>query len=127
MRSSFTRLCVGLVSLSILALGAPVVAEAGIIATGTAMASVDRDADLAKVRAGLARAEVRDRLVTLGVEPAQVEGRLAALTDAELATLAQRFDQAPAGGDALALIGIVFLVLLLLEYTGTIDIFKKVP
>lgn len=127
MRSSLTRLCVGLVSLSILALGAPVVAEAGIIATGTAMASVDRDAGLAKVRAGLARAEVRDRLVTLGVEPAQVEGRLAALTDAELDMLAQRFDQAPAGGDLLAVIGIVFLVLLLLEYTGTIDVFKKVP
>lgn len=127
MRSSLTRLCVGLVSLSILALGAPVVAEAGIITTGAAMASVDRDADLASVRAGLARAEVRERLVTLGVEPAQVEGRLAALTDAELDTLAQRFDQAPAGGDVLALIGIIFLVLLLLEYTGTIDIFKKVP
>ena len=32
---------------------------------------------------------------------------------------------APAGGDILALIGAVFVVLLVLELTGVIDIFKK--
>ena len=32
---------------------------------------------------------------------------------------------APAGGDALALIGAVFVILLILELTGVIDIFKK--
>ena len=31
----------------------------------------------------------------------------------------------PAGGDALAIIGIVFLVLIILEVVGVIDIFKK--
>jgi hypothetical protein len=50
---------------------------------------------------------------------------LAALTDAEIAALADRLEQAPAGGDALAVIGIVFLVLMILEFTGVIDIFKK--
>jgi uncharacterized membrane protein (Fun14 family) len=39
--------------------------------------------------------------------------------------LADGLDEAPAGGDALAVIGIVFLVLLILELTGVIDIFKK--
>jgi uncharacterized membrane protein (Fun14 family) len=34
-------------------------------------------------------------------------------------------DQMPAGGDALAVIGIVFLVLIILELVGVIDIFKK--
>jgi len=33
----------------------------------------------------------------------------------------------PAGADALAVIGIVFLVLLILELVGVIDIFKKIP
>jgi hypothetical protein len=64
-------------------------------------------------------------MVSLGVDPAEVNGRLAALTDAEIAVLAQKLDQLPAGGDALAVLGIVFLVLLVLELTGTIDIFKK--
>jgi hypothetical protein len=33
----------------------------------------------------------------------------------------------PAGGDALAIIGIVFLVLLILEAVGVLDIFKSFP
>jgi hypothetical protein len=36
-------------------------------------------------------------------------------------------EQMPAGGDALAIIGIVFLVLLILEAVGVTDIFKKFP
>jgi hypothetical protein len=34
-------------------------------------------------------------------------------------------DQMPAGGDLLAVIGIVFVILLILELVGVIDIFKK--
>ena len=121
------RACVALVSMSLLSTFAIPVAEAGMIGTAEAVAVEQRAATLDTVRAGLARADVRDRMVALGVDPAEVDGRLGALTDAELQTLAARLDSAPAGGDVLAIVGIVFLVLLLLEYTGTIDIFKKVP
>lgn len=34
-------------------------------------------------------------------------------------------DRLPAGGSALAVIGVVFVVLLILELVGVIDIFKK--
>jgi hypothetical protein len=61
----------------------------------------------------------------LGVHPAAVEGRLDALSEAEIETLAGRIAEAPAGGDALAVIGIVFVVLIILELVGVIDIFKK--
>ena len=67
------------------------------------------------------------RCVALGVEPAKVEERIAALTDPELRTLAAQMADMPAGGNALAVIGIVFLVLLILEAVGVIDIFKKFP
>jgi hypothetical protein len=86
-----------------------------------------RAADLATVDAALARDEVRAQFVALGVAPEQVEARVAALTDAELRTLAGQMAELPAGGDALAVIGIVFLVLLILEAVGVIDIFKKFP
>jgi hypothetical protein len=57
-----------------------------------------------------------------------VEARLARLTDSELRTLADRIDQAPAAGaDILAVIGVVFVVLLILEAVGVIDVFKKFP
>jgi len=52
---------------------------------------------------------------------------VAALTDSELRTLAGQMAEMPAGADALAVIGIVFLVLLILEAVGVIDVFKKFP
>lgn len=119
------RACVALVSASLVSLGLQAPAAAGVIGTAEAIAAAQTADPLAAVRGALARADVRERMVSLGVDPAEVDGRLAALTDAELAALADRLDELPAGGDALAVLGIVFLVLLVLELTGTIDIFKK--
>jgi hypothetical protein len=41
--------------------------------------------------------------------------------------MAEQMKNAPAGGDVLVLLGAVFLVLLVLELVGVIDVFKKVP
>ena len=123
---SFRRSCVAVLSVSLISLGMQTPAAAGIVGTADAVAVAQQQADLAVVRGALDRADVRDQMVKLGVDPAQVDGRLAALTPAELSKLAGDIQQAPAGGDsALAIIGIVFIVLLVLELTGTIDIFKK--
>ena len=127
LEDSLRRACVVLVSVSLLSLGLPPAAQAGIVTTDEAIAVELRGAQVDAIRTGLARDEVRDRMVALGVDPVEVEARVDALTDAELSVLAERIETLPAGGDALAIIGVVFLVLLLLEYTGTIDIFKKVP
>jgi hypothetical protein len=116
---------VALLSVSLVSLGVQTPAAAGIVGTAEAVAAAQPADPLAAVRGALARDDVRERMVSLGVDPAEVDGRLAALTDAELAVLADRLDDLPAGGDALALLGVVFLVLLVLELTGTIDIFKK--
>ncbi|HPF28031.1 MAG TPA: PA2779 family protein [Steroidobacteraceae bacterium] len=101
-------------------------AHGAIIGTDEAVAAEARNADLARISRVLSDQSVQQRLVSMGVEPAAAEARLAALTNAELARIADELEQAPAGGDALALIGAVFLVLLILELTGVIDIFKKV-
>jgi len=124
---SFRRSCVALLSVSLISLGVQAPASAGIVGTADAIAVAQQQSDLAVVRGALERADVRNQMVKLGVDPAEVDGRLAALTPAELSKLAGDIQQAPAGGDsALAIIGVVFLVLLILELTGTIDIFKKV-
>ena len=112
---------------AILNLSSPLVANARIIGTLQAVESQSRAADLATVNAALAREQVRSQFQSLGVDPTQVEARVAALTDAELRTLAGQMQDMPAGADALAIIGIVFLVLLILEAVGVIDIFKKFP
>ena len=121
------RCLVAVMCISLLGAAMPMQARAAIVPTDRAISLEQRDAYIGTVTAGLAREDLRQRFVALGVDPAQVETRLAGLTDSELAALAERIDEVPAGGDALAVIGIVFLVLLLLEFTGTIDIFKKVP
>lgn len=121
----FRRACVALVSLSLLSLGVQVPAAAGVVGTAEAIAAGDGPDARATLGAVMARDDIRKELVALGVDPAEVAGRLAALTDAEVAALADRIGDAPAGGDMLAVVGVLFIVLMILEFTGVIDIFKK--
>jgi hypothetical protein len=125
------RLILGL-TLGTFLLGAmPAASYAGMIGTATALAAESPDARgvaLARVRAGLQRDDVRAELERFGVDPAAAAQRAAALSDADLARLADRLDALPAGGDGgsfLAFIGLVFIVLLILDYTGVIHIFNK--
>ncbi len=121
----FRRACVAVMSASLISLGMQAPAAAGMVGTAEAVAARQEDGARALVDATLARADVRAELETMGVDPAAIEGRLAALSEAEIATLAGQIGEAPAGGDALAVIGVVFVVLIILELVGVIDIFKK--
>ncbi len=122
---SFRRACVTLVSLSLLSLGMQAPAVAGVVSTADAAAIARGEDPRALVDATLARADVQAKFAELGVDATAIEGRLAALSDQEIANLAGQIESAPAGGDALAVIGIVFVVLIILELVGVIDIFKK--
>jgi hypothetical protein len=121
------RWLVQVLCVAMLNLGSPMVAQAGLIGTLQAVEADTRAQDLAGINAALARDQVREQLAALGVDADAVEARIAALTDPELRMLAGKLAEAPAGADALAVIGIVFLVLLILEAVGVIDIFKKFP
>jgi hypothetical protein len=112
-------LCVALVNTGMLS-----AASAAIVDT-SAIVTTDREADLASIRTHLERAEVRAQMEQMGVDATAVDKRVAALNDRELHQLAADMRDAPAGGDALAVIGAVFVVLLILELVGVIDIFKK--
>ena len=122
---SFRRACVALVTLSLVSLGMQAPAVAGVVSTADAAAVARDGSPRALVDATLARADVQDKLAEFGVDATDIEGRLAALSDQEIANLAGQIESAPAGGDALAVIGIVFVVLVILELVGVIDIFKK--
>ncbi len=127
MNKLLQRTLVYVLALSILSLSSPVVVQAQIIGTLEAIESQQRTRDLETVSSALAREEVREQMAALGVDAQQIDTRLAAMTDSELRQLAGEIESMPAGGDALAVIGIVFLVLLILEAVGVIDIFKKFP
>lgn len=125
--ATYRRFIVGLSLSALLVAAMPGKAWAGQIGTPAAIAAQAPADAVARVRQVLSRDDVRERLVALGVDPADAAHRVAALTPPEAARLAEQLERAPAGGEVLGILGIVFLVLLALEFTGTIDIFKKVP
>jgi hypothetical protein len=98
--------------------------SAAVISTEQVLTMEDRQARIAGIQASLARADVQNAMIELGVDPAQAQARVHALTDEELLQLEGQIETLPAGGDGvLVLIGAVFLVLLILELTGAINIF----
>lgn len=122
--SAFRVAAVAVLSLSVVNLGFVSSAQAAIVDTG-ALVTTSREANLAAVRAQLNRADVKERLEAMGVDTAVVDARVANLSDSELQRMSLEMEKAPAGGSVLALIGAVFLVLLILEVAGVIDIFKR--
>lgn len=99
-------------------------AEAGIISTQDALAMADGQA-LERVETWLMRDDVRRELAQLGVDPELARLRAAALSPAELEELAGRLEEAPAGAGVLEVIGATFVVLLVLELLGVINIFNR--
>lgn len=102
------------------------VAQAGIISVERYAApsvQVDqRDHQRTRVQAYLQRDDVRAQLVNLGVDPQQAQARVAALSDAELSRASSVIDQ-PAGGDAITVVAVVFLVLVITDILGYTDVF----
>ena len=85
------------------------------------------DDRLAPLQQALARADVQAKLIEKGVDPQAAAARIANLSDAEIASIQQQIDQLPAGGDGLfAVLGIVFIVLLILDFVGATNVFRSV-
>jgi Na+-transporting NADH:ubiquinone oxidoreductase subunit NqrC len=126
MRNRHRRSLVLALAASVFAASIQSAAHAGVISTQQYLSTVDRDAAIARIDAVLAREEVRKRLEQYGVDPVAANERIAALTDRELEQLATDLENLPAGGSLLGVVGIVFIVLLILELVGVIDIFKKI-
>lgn len=101
-------------------------ASAGVIGTTEYLSATDRAGQIATVQAALSRADVQSQLEKFGVNPVDAVARVAALTDSELADVANRMENLPAGGDGIIVVlGIVFIVLIILEWTGAINIFRN--
>lgn len=101
-------------------------AYAGMVGTADMLAVEQRTQLEGKIVDYLKRDEVREQLVRQGVDPAQVEARVAAMSDQEIQSLGGRIDELPAGGDFLGAAVIIFLVLLFTDILGYTDIFPFV-
>jgi len=93
------------------------------VAQASTATSINAAEARARIDATLSRPEVQAELVRQGVDPALAKERVAALSNADAARLAAQIDTAPAGGDILGVILVVFLVLLLTDILGFTKIF----
>lgn len=120
MMKAFNRVVSGVMIVCTLGAGMPLPASAGIVATDQVAAGAGRD----RVTSFLERAEVQAQMQALGVNPQAAAARVNALSDDEIAGLADRIDQLPAGGsDVLTVLLVVFLVLLITDLLGLTHIF----
>ncbi len=75
----------------------------------------------------MSRADVRSKFESFGVDPGEANLRVAALSDAEVAKLAEQIKSAPAGQGALGgIVGavvLIFIVLLITDLLGFTSVF----
>ena len=100
------------------------------IPTDQIIQAAELQADRARVREFMARADVRQQMAMLGVNAAEAEARVATLSEAEVLQIVDRLDQLPAGqSTAGAIIGailLVFLILLITDIIGWTDVYPFV-
>ncbi|MEL6519067.1 MAG: PA2779 family protein [Pseudomonadota bacterium] len=90
-------------------------AQAEMLSTEQAIANYAAHADRQFLLSEIQRDEIRDEIVAQGVDPAEAEARLMALTDAEVATLVQQMEDGSAGADGI--VGVLFTVFVILLVT----------
>ena len=90
----------------------PLQLQAGMIGTGAALSADQTQAARDTLRGIVERASAAGKLQAYGLSPQQAQERIAALTDAEVAQLAERVQSLPAGADG-AGIGLLIIILFL--------------
>jgi hypothetical protein len=106
------------------------IARAQMVDTNSVIAAQQHTENRERVVAFLGREDVQQVMVQHGVDIVEAQNRVASLSDAELAKMANTMDQLPAGGDGVgAVVGAVvfiFLVLLITDLLGLTDVFPFV-
>jgi len=109
MKSTFARIICRMLVASMIVL--PLQAGAGVIGTDQAIDAAQAQAARVSVAGFIARAEVAGQLQAFGISSQAASDRVAALTDAEVAALAGRIDEQPAGGVSGILVVLVVMFL----------------
>jgi hypothetical protein len=118
--NTFNRCIARVLIVCTLGMSLPATSMAGIVTTEQAYAGTER----AQVKRFLDREDVRAKMQELGVDPAAAHARVEALNDEEVAALAGRMDELPAGSsDVLGVLLLVFIILLVTDILGLTKVF----
>ena len=103
------------------------VASAAMMSTDQVIAEEASAADRERVLQFLAREDVRDEIVALGIDPDEASRRVQSLSDAEIQQIVGAMDQEPAGQSIIAALVItilvIFLILIITDLLGVTDVF----
>lgn len=89
-------------------------AAAGIVGTEAALAE-SAGGEQERLVSLIGREDVREQLISRGVDPDHAADRAASLSDAEAAELNAQIDALPAGGNVVVLLLVVIVLLLILR------------
>lgn len=120
---NFKHLIASFLIFCITAAGFPMAAQASIVGTDEVISAGVAASNRETVSSFLTRDDVRQAMQAQGISPLAATERVNAMSDAEVAQLAGRVDQAPAGGDVLGLMFTVFIVLLVTDIMGLTKVF----
>ncbi len=89
------------------------VANAALVSTEATINPTSTPSESGRIQDSLNREAVKAKLLSLGVDPVQVQARVDALSVSEAQTLSQNLDQLPAGGDVVTILLIILLLILI--------------
>jgi hypothetical protein len=99
--------------------------QAAMISTEQVVTAAAAQQNRAKIAATFERADVQAELQKMGISTEEAQARVAALTDAETASIAHRVDSIPAGGDGI--VGALIFIFVLLLVTDILGLTKVFP
>jgi hypothetical protein len=99
--------------------------QAAIVSTEQVVTAAAAEQNRAKVAATFERADVQAELQKMGVSTDEARARVAAMSDAEAASVANKIDSLPAGGDGI--VGAIVFIFVLLLVTDILGLTKVFP
>ena len=102
------------------------VANAGIVSSSDIVAAEQMQLDRNQVRTWLAKQDVQDQLIAMGVDVTAAQARVDTMSEQEVQQLATKMDEMPAGAGFVETLVLAFLVLVVLEVTGVTDVLPNI-
>lgn len=120
------RIFTTLVVISFFSIGVQNVSVAAIVSSSDMVAAEQNQLDRDQLKTWMAREDVREQLVDMGVDVDAAIDRVDSMTDREVQQLSARMDELPAGSGIVEVAVLAFLVLVILEVTGVTDILPNI-
>lgn len=114
-----------LIGFSFMSIYAPA-SQAALISTQQLLGQKQLDDTRGKLQQMLERDSVKQQLAAMGVDSKDIQDRVKHMTDDEVALMAQKMDQLPAGQGIVGTLVFIFLVLLITDILGYTDVFPFV-